>query len=97
MLLAFFSRKQNKAEQKYSVNEQELLVIMKTLKVFKDMLWGQHITIYTHTNLMQDALGFTSDSVYYLRLLLDEYGPTIVYMKGIHKALVDNIWTNTFH
>ena len=40
------------------------------------MLWGQQITVYTdHKNLMQDALGLTSDRVYRWRLLLEEYGP----------------------
>ena len=63
--LAFFSRKLSKTQQKYSVTEQELLAIVETLKEFKGMLWGQTITVYTdHKNLMQDALGLTSDRVY---------------------------------
>ena len=60
--LAFFSRKLNTAQQKYSVTEQELLAIVETLKEFKGMLWGQTITVYTdHKNLIQDVLGLTSD------------------------------------
>ena len=56
------------------------------------MLWGQTITVYTdHKNLMQDALGLTSDQVYRWRLLLEEYGPTIEYIKGIHNTVVDAI------
>ena len=52
--LAFFGRKLNTAQQKYSVTEQELLAIVETLKEFKGMLWGQTITVYTdHKNLMQ--------------------------------------------
>ncbi len=38
--LAFFSRKLRPTLQKYSVTKQELLVIVETLKEFKDMLWG---------------------------------------------------------
>ena len=80
--LAFFSRKLSTAQQKYSVTKQELLAIVETLKEFKGMLWGQTITDYTdHKNLMQDALGLTSDQVYHWRLLLEEYGPTIEYIK----------------
>ena len=45
--LAFFSRKLNTAQQKYSVVEQELLAIVETLKEFKGILWGQTITVYT--------------------------------------------------
>ena len=64
------------------MTEQELLAIVETLKEFKGMLWGQSITVYTdHKNLMQDALGLTSDQVYHWRLLLEEYGPTIEYIK----------------
>jgi hypothetical protein len=45
--------------------EIELLVIVETLKEFKGMMWGQHIKVYTdHKNLIQDALGLTSDRVY---------------------------------
>ncbi len=90
--LVFFSCKLNTAQQKYSVIEQELLAIVKTLKEFKGMLWGQTITVYMdQQNLMQDALGLTSDRVYHWRLLLEEYGPTIKYIKGIHNTVVNAI------
>eukprot|EP00804_Cyclotella_cryptica_P003898 CCRYP_015755-RA/>CCRYP_015755-RA protein AED:0.38 eAED:0.40 QI:0/0/0/1/0/0/2/0/465 len=90
--LAFFSRKLSQAQQKYSVTEQELLAIVETLKEFKGMLWEQQITVYTdHKNLMQDVLGLTSDRVNRWRLLLEEYGPTVVYIKGIHNTVADAI------
>ena len=40
---------------------------------------------------MQNALGLTSDQVYRWRLLIEEYGPTIVYIKGIHNTVADAI------
>jgi hypothetical protein len=56
------------------------------------MLWGQQLTVYTdHKNLMQNTLGLTSDQVYRWRLLLEECGPTIVYIKGIHNTVADAI------
>ena len=56
------------------------------------MLWGQHIKVYTdHKNLLTDALGLTSDRVYRWRLLLEEYGPEIVWIKGIHNTVADAI------
>jgi hypothetical protein len=56
------------------------------------MLWGQNIKVFTdHANLMRDALGLTSDQVYRWRLLLEEYGPKIVYMKGIHNTVADAV------
>jgi hypothetical protein len=82
--IAFFSRKHSKMQQKYSVTEIELLAIVETLKEFKGMLWGQDIKVYTdHKNLTRDALGLTSDRVYRWRLLLEEYAPKIIYIKGI--------------
>ncbi len=44
---AFFSRKLSVAQCKYSVTEIELLAIVKTLKEFKGMLWGQPIKVFT--------------------------------------------------
>jgi TusA-related sulfurtransferase len=67
------------------VTESELLAIVETQKEFKGMLWGQKLKVFTdHKNLIQDALGLTSDRVYQWRLLLEEYGPEIVHIKGIH-------------
>jgi hypothetical protein len=91
--IAFFSRKLSKMLTKYSVTEIELLVIVETLKEFQGMLWGQQIKVYTdHKNLIRDALGLTSNRVYQWRLLLWEYAPEIVYIKGIHNTVADAIF-----
>ncbi len=42
-------------------------------------------------NLMRDALGLTSDPVYQWRLLLEDYGPKIVYIDGIHNTIADAV------
>jgi hypothetical protein len=69
-----------------------LSLIVETLKKFQGMLWGQSIKVYTdHANLIKDALGMTLDHVYQWRLLLEEYGPKIVYIKGIHNTVADTI------
>ncbi len=82
---AFFSRKLSKTQQKDSVSKIELLAIVEILKEFKGMLWGHDIKVYTdHKNLTRDALGLTSDRVYHWRLLLEEYAPVIIYIKGIN-------------
>jgi hypothetical protein len=60
--IALFSRKLTTTQQKYSVTEIELLLIVEILKGFKGMMWGQQIKVYTdHRNLIKDALGLTSD------------------------------------
>jgi hypothetical protein len=90
--IAFFSRKLSKMQQKYSVMEIELLAIVKTLKEFKGMLWGQDIKVYTgHKNLTRDALGLTSDRIYHRRLLLEEYAPVLMYIKRIYNTAADAI------
>jgi hypothetical protein len=56
------------------------------------MLWGQDIKVYTdHKNLTRDTLGLNSDRVYRWCLLLEEYAPKIVHMKGIHNTVVNTI------
>ncbi len=56
------------------------------------MLWGQNIKVFIdHTNLMTDALDLTLDQVYQWRLLLEEYQPEIVYIKGIHNTMADAV------
>jgi hypothetical protein len=90
--IVFFSSKLSKMQQKYSVTEIELLAIVETLQEFKGMLWGQDIKVYTdHKNLTRDALGLTSDRVYHWRILLEEYAPEIIYIKGIHNTVAGAI------
>jgi hypothetical protein len=75
-------------QTKHSVTKIELLAIIETLKEFQEMLWGQTIKVYTdRKNLTQDALGLTSDRVYCWQLLLEEFAPEIVYIKGIHNTV----------
>jgi hypothetical protein len=40
---------------------------------------------------MQDVIGLTSDWMHRLRLQLEENGPKIVYIQGIHKTVADAI------
>ena len=56
------------------------------------MLWGQTIRVYTdHKNLQADALNMTSDRVYRWRLILEEYGPSIIYIKGETNIVADTL------
>jgi hypothetical protein len=88
--ITFFNRKLSETQKKYSVTELELLSIVECCKEFKGMLWGQKIIVYTdHENLFQDALSLTSDRVYRWRLLLEEYGPKIRYIRGIDNTVAD--------
>jgi len=60
---------------------------VETLKEFNGMLWGQRIIVYTdHKNLTRDGLDLTCDRVARWTILLEEYAPEIIYIKGIHNA-----------
>ena len=51
--IAFYSRKLNPAQTRYTKTERELLSIVETLKEFRNILFGQKIAIYTdHSNLV---------------------------------------------
>ncbi len=90
--IAFFSQKLSTMQRKYSVTKIDFLAIVGTLKEFKGMVWDQSIKVYTdQTNLIRDALGMTLDRVYPWRLLLKEFGPKVVYIKGIHNTIADAI------
>ncbi len=53
---------------------------------------GQWINVYTdHKNLIQDGLGLTSNRVAHRKILCEEYGPKIIYIKGFHNTVADAI------
>jgi hypothetical protein len=92
MPIAFFSRKLSGAQSKYTITKLELLAIVETLKEFNGMLRGQQINVFTyHKNLTQDGLGLMSDRVTRWRILLEEYAPEIIYIKGTHNTVTDAI------
>ena len=86
--VAFYSRKLNDAQTRYTTTERELLSIVETLKEFRTILLGQRIKIYTdHKNLT--CKGINTDRVIRWRLLLEEYGPEIIYLKGESNGAAD--------
>jgi hypothetical protein len=88
--IAIFIRKLSGAQSKYT--KLELLAIVETLKEFKGMLWGQQINTYTnHKNLIRDGIGLTSNRVTRWRILLEEYAPKLIFIKGINNTVADAI------
>ena len=86
--IAFYSRKMNSAQKRYPTGEQELLSIVETLKEFKNILLGQEVVVHTdHKNLLYEKS--TSDRMIRWRLLVEEYAPTFVHIKGIHNVVAD--------
>jgi len=81
--IAFYSRKLNLAQTRYTTTERELLAIVETLKEFRNILLGQQIQIHTdHRNLTYK--NFNTERVFHWRLILEEFGPKLLYIKGVN-------------
>ena len=86
--LAFYSRKLKDAQTRYTTTERELLSIVEILKEFRTILLGQKIIVYTdHKNLIYNDL--QTDRVLRWRLLLEEFGVDIRYIKGVRNIVAD--------
>jgi hypothetical protein len=86
--IAFYSRKLNPAQTRYTTTERELLSIVEILKEFRNILLGQQITIYTdHQNLTYT--NFNTERVMRWRLNIEEFGPTFAYIKGSNNVVAD--------
>jgi len=86
--IAFYSRKLNPAQTRYTTTERELLSIVETLKEFRNILLGHQVTVYTdHKNLTYK--NFNTERVMRWRLILEEYGPELRYIKGPHNVVAD--------
>ena len=86
--IAFYSRKLNPAQVNYTTTERELLSIVETLKEFRNILLGQSIRVHTdHKNLTYKT--FNTERVMRWRLILEEYSPELVYIKGTKNIPTD--------
>jgi hypothetical protein len=86
--IAFYSRKLNPAQTRYTTTERELLSIVETLKEFKNILLGHKIIVHTdHKNLVYKT--FNTERVMRWRLILEEFGPELRYIKGEHNIVAD--------
>ena len=86
--VAFYSRKLNPAQTRYTTTERELLAIVETLKEFRNILLGQNLIVFTdHKNLTYK--NFNTDRVMRWRLILEEFGPELKYIKGEKNIVAD--------
>ena len=86
--VAFYSRKLQPAQTRYTTTERELLSIVETLKEFRNILLGQRIKVHTdHENLTYKT--FNSERVMRWRLYIEEYSPDLQYIKGTHNVVAD--------
>ena len=86
--IAFYSRKLKPEQTRYTTTERELLSIVETLKEFRNILLGHKIVVHTdHKNLT--CKNFNTERVMRWRLILEEYGPTLEYIKGERNVVAD--------
>ena len=86
--LAFYTRKMNNAQKRYTVGEQELLSIVETLKEFQNILIGQKIVVHTdHLNLLYKKLA--SNRLVRWRMIIEEFGPKFKHVDGEKNVVAD--------
>ena len=86
--VAFYSRKLNPAQQRYTTTERELLSILETLKEFRNILLGQQVVVHTdHLNLTHKQ--FNTNCVVRWRLIIEEYGVSLTYFEVTNSIVAD--------
>ncbi|GAX23113.1 hypothetical protein FisN_UnNu094 [Fistulifera solaris] len=88
--IAFYSRKLTPAQQKYTTTERELLSIVETLREYRSILLGYEIDVWTdHKNLTFETHPSSSDRIHRWLLYIEEFGPTLHYIKGEANVVAD--------
>ena len=86
--IVFYSRKITDDQHLYMVTQKKLLSPVEALKEFRTILLGQKIRIYTY-NKNLTCNNFNTDRVLIWRLILEDYGPNIEYIKGEKNIVAD--------
>ena len=74
----------------YTVGEKELPGIVEGLKAFSGVIQGQDLTVHTdHLNLLYSKL--PSQQMIRWRLLLEEYNPKVVHVKGANNDVTNTL------
>jgi RNase H-like domain found in reverse transcriptase len=87
--IAFYSRKLNTAQRRYTTTERGFLSTIETCKEYKKILLGYPIIVFTdHKNNAFNGLK-SSGCVLRWLLLLEEYGVTFEYLPGKKNVVAD--------
>ena len=90
--ISYFMKKFNSAQLNYTVTGKEMLGIVEILKAFKTILQGNKIKVYMdHKKLTYKNSDYASDRVLQQRLVIEEYGAKIIYVKGENNTVTDSL------
>ena len=88
--IVFYSHRLSISQRNYMTTERELLSIHKTLRKYRNILLGHKINVFTdHQNLLFENK--SSRRVQRWRMLMEEFEPTIHYIKGDTNIVADCI------
>ena len=88
--IAHFSRTLDSAQKNYTVTDKELLSIVEVLKEHRSILYGHTINVYTdHKNLTHSNTQTVSQRIMQWRLVIEEFGVNLIYIKGEHNVAAD--------
>ena len=88
--VAHFSRTLNSAQKNYTVTDKELLSIVEVLKEYRPILYGHTVRVYTdHKNLTHSNTQTVSQRIMRWRLVIEEFGIELIYIKGEHNVAAD--------
>jgi RNase H-like domain found in reverse transcriptase len=94
--IALYSRKLKPEQTRYTTTERELLSIVETLKEYRNLLLGHKIEVFMdHKNLTYKE--FNTERVMCWRLLLEEFGPKLTYIKGVNNVVADFLSRMNIH
>ena len=88
--IAFYSLKMNSAQERYTTNQKELLSIVASLKEFRNIILGYHITVYTDNKNLTYTF-FNTERVMHQCLILEEFDPGLKYIKIEKNVVADDL------
>ena len=80
----------NSAQKHYTTAEKELLCTVASLKYFRNILLGHQITVYTDNRNLTYKM-FNTERVIRWRLILEEFGPELKYVKGENNFVANTL------
>ncbi|KRH92528.1 putative LTR retrotransposable element, partial [Pseudoloma neurophilia] len=81
-LIGIYSKKLNKSESNYTTVEKELYAIIKSLENFREIIWGQEITIYTDSKNITHISNSLDSRTKRWKTLLAEYDYKMLHVAG---------------